>query len=134
MLYAPMPGDIDATCAPDLVMLLYIIQKTCQGGGAARFADQPAMQSDRHHSWRLGTFCVELVEGVFQVVEKLGTSVETLGRGEAHIVHVQGVWDNELWVVELCIPIGEVIGVRVSVVDKTVVLSDKSMGIRAGAA
>src|SRR5210317_1201253 len=67
----PVARDIDAAAYPHGVVLLHVIEKVLQRAEAARPADQPAMQPDRHHFWRVLALGVEHVEAVAQVVKEL---------------------------------------------------------------
>ena len=46
MVFVPMSSNIDATAEPDVIMLVYIINKFFQRGGASGSTNQPAVQSD----------------------------------------------------------------------------------------
>src|ERR1041384_2875476 len=83
-------------------------------------------------------FLVEDVEGVLEIGEELIARVEPLGRGEAHVVRVQRIRDDELRLAAL-VPVPrvvprQVVAVVVGVVDEAAVLRHELARIRAGAA
>ena len=92
------------------------------------------MQPDRHHARRCFTLGIEHVKAVFKILVKLFATVEALGAGEAHIVHVQCVWNDQVGFAIIRIPVRQVITVIIRVIQKTACFDDQAPGIGAGAA
>ena len=68
MMFVPMSGDVDPACKPDAIVAFRVVDETAKCLNAARPADQPAVEPNRHHlrSTRLA-FGIERIETVFQV-------------------------------------------------------------------
>ena len=94
------------------------------------------MQADGEHFRGGGAFFVEHVEGVLQVLEELLAAVEALDLGEAHVVGVQGVGDDQVRLAGRVVrfPVGQVVVVGVAVVEEAAFLHHQPAGVRAGAA
>ncbi len=68
------------------------------------------MQADGHHLRRTRfALGIERVEAVLQIGIELVAGIETLRRGEAHVVGVERIRDDQLRLM----PIGQIIGVAV---------------------
>ena len=74
---------------------------------------------------------VERVEGVPQVREELVAAVEALVAPELHVVVVQGVGHDQVRPAALDDPVGQVVVVRVGVVEKAALLDHEAPGVRA---
>src|SRR5689334_17875876 len=136
MVLQPVACDVDAPRDPDL-LAAHVLEKALERGEPSRTADEPAVQADRHHARRAVAFLVEDVEGILEIGEELVARVEPLGRGEAHVVRVQGIRDDELRPAAL-VPVTsvvprQVVAVVVGVVDEAAVLHHELARIRAGA-
>src|SRR5690554_2551521 len=139
MMLHPVPGNIDAPCHPHTVMGLDMIKKTLQRAEAAGAAKQPAVHPHREHLGRLLAFGIEHIEGIAQISKEMLGSVEALGRGEAHIVAIQGVRHDQVVMFDpLAIgrtgPERQVITVVVAVVEKAAFVEHQPPGIGAVAA
>ena len=60
MPVAPVPCDVDAACNPDTLLLLKVIEESCQRRGPARPTGKAAMQAHGHHA---AAFVMQYVEG-----------------------------------------------------------------------
>src|SRR5450830_1241397 len=96
MLRAPVIGNVDAAANPYALMRLDVVEEALQRDEAAGAAEQTAMHADRQHLGRFFAFLVEHVEAVFQVLEELFAGVETLWRGEAHVVAVERIGHHQM--------------------------------------
>ncbi len=97
MVLLPVAGDVDAARQPHLVVALDVVDEALQRRHTPGTADQAAMQADRHHLGLAGlALGVERVEGVLQVGEELLAFGEAGLDGEAHVVGVERVGDDEL--------------------------------------
>src|SRR5471032_2909549 len=96
MMLAPVPRDINPPRHPYTIILLDVIEETLQRTEASRAAQQPAMHADGQHFRRFAAFFVKYVERVAQVSEKLLGRVETLRRGETHVIGVERVRHDQL--------------------------------------
>ncbi len=84
------------------------------------------MQADRHHFRRAGpAFGEKDVEGIAQIDEKLIAGIETLGRGETHVVGVERIGDDKLFTVAAIVPIGQIVGIGIGCVDETAFFGDQ---------
>src|ERR1044071_4906986 len=143
MVLQPVASDVDAPRDPDL-LAAHVLEKAFERSKPPGAADEPAVQADRHHARRAVAFLVEDVEGVLEIGEELIARVEPLGRGEAHVVRVQRIRDDELRLAALVpvprvVPrqvVAVVVGVRdeAGVVAEAAVLRHELARIRAGAA
>src|SRR3954462_15811099 len=129
----PVARDIDAARNPDLFRA-HVANELLHGGRPARTTRQAAMQTDRHHAAALG---VEDIEAVLEVFEEVVAGVEALCRGEAHVVGIQRIRNDELWLavfsnVARVVP-GQIVVVVVSVVDEAAVLDHELAGVGTGA-
>ncbi|MNH60701.1 hypothetical protein D3C73_125920 [compost metagenome] len=117
-------------------MTFGVFDKAFERSEATRTTDQAAVQTDREHLRRFGTFGVKHVERVFEVFEEVVTLVETLHLGEAHVVGVEGVRDHQMRLAGRVVrfPIRQVIVVGVAVVEETTFFHDQATGVRASAA
>src|SRR5436305_2087840 len=93
MVFQPVAGDVDAARHPDFAFGGKVSQETLEGSNASRAAGQPAMQPDRHHATAFGT---QDVESVLEVLEELLAGIEALRGGEAHVVRVQRIGNDQL--------------------------------------
>ena len=66
----PVAGNIDPGCDPHVIQLLDMIEEATQRRRPARPADEPAMQSDRHHAVSV---MAKYLEAVPQIPFKLFT-------------------------------------------------------------
>ena len=92
-----MAGDVDAARQPHFLMRLDVVNEPLQRRGAARAADQPAMQADIHHARPpRATLFVVRVERIPEIGEELVAGIEALRRRETHVVGVQRVGNDQL--------------------------------------
>ena len=78
------------------------------------------MQADAHHLRAAGlAFGVERVERVLQIGEELVAAVEALGRGEAHVIGVERIRDDQLLLAIMLVPVGQVVRIGVGNVVET---------------
>ena len=81
MLRVPVAGDVDAAGDPDLFVVEDIVDEAGEGSGAARAADQAAVQADVQHLRLAGlAFTIKDVEGILQIGEELIAGIEPLRR------------------------------------------------------
>src|SRR3954463_9272942 len=136
MVLQPVARDVDAAGDPDL-LAAHILEKALERGESPGPADEPAVQADRHHPRHALAFFVENVEGILEVGEELVARVESLGRGETHVVRVQRIGHHELglaaFVPEPRVVPGKVGVVVVGIVDEPALLADELARVRAGA-
>ena len=88
----PEARDVDTPGDPCLLSP-HGLEEALERGEAARAPDEPAVQSYGHHAVLFG---VEHVEGVLQIVEEVLPGIESLRGGEAHVVRIERVGDDEL--------------------------------------
>src|SRR5271163_199516 len=124
----PVPGDIDAAANPDVLALQHVIEKALQGVDPSGASGQAAVQPDGEHLWLIEPIRVPLpikrVERRGEIVEELRARIEALGGGKAHIVGIEGVWDDEMrYYLPIAAradrhfgPIRQIVGVRIRVV------------------
>ena len=62
----PVAGDVDAPRHPDPLMRRDVIEEARERRGAARAADEAAMEADRHHLRRGLALRIERVELSFR--------------------------------------------------------------------
>src|ERR1700730_17634677 len=101
-----MLGDLVASADPDPVVAQGVINETGKRGGASRLAGETAVQSDRHHLWRLLALAVKRVEIVAQRDEEILGLTPAQPTRQAHIVVVERVRDDEMWPAVIVRPIG----------------------------
>jgi len=96
----PVPGDINAPADPYTRVSEDVVEKALEAGNSAWPADEPGVQSDRQHLWRVEprgvTLPIQRVERIAQIVEELCAGVEPLLRREAHVIAVERVRDHEV--------------------------------------
>ena len=137
----PVPGDVDAPADPHALVSADIVEKPLQRGDAARPAAQPGMQADGQHLRRVESrriaFAIQRVEGVLQVVEELRAGIKALRCGEAHVVAVEGIGNDEVRRrarARRPNPVRQVVGVGIRIVKKAAVLDHEAPRIGAVAA
>ncbi len=132
----PVTGDVHPAAEPHLLVTLDVFEEALERGQARRAADQAAVQAYGKHLRRFGTFGVEHIEGVLQVLEEVVALVEALHLGKAHVVGVQGVGDHQVRLAGGVVgfPIGQVVVVGVAVIEEAAFLHHQAPGVRAGAA
>jgi len=91
----PMPGDIDTSTHPHLVMSRHMIEEKLQPAQPGRPAHDAAMQTNVEQLRAISALGVQHIECIFQIGEKLLAVVETLGSGEAHVVGIEGVGNHQ---------------------------------------
>mmetsp|Transcript_16133 Transcript_16133/g.40685 ORF Transcript_16133/g.40685 Transcript_16133/m.40685 type:complete len:322 (-) Transcript_16133:24-989(-) len=116
---------------PHLLVALDIVEKLGKPQRPPRPPHDAAVQPNRHHLGCRGPLCVQHVKGVFKVGEE-PLALERLG--EAHVVAVERVGDDEEGPPEGEVPVGEVIGVAVRVVQEAAFLGHEAEGVGAGLA
>ena len=110
---APVGGDLGAGGEPGVAAGVDVVEEAGEAGGAAGAAGEAAVQADRHHLRRAGgAFGPEGVEAVAQVGEEVLAGLERAG-GEAHVVGLERVGDDQLLAVAVLAPVGEVVVVGV---------------------
>jgi len=114
----PVSCDVETSRDPDAIVLADIVEKTRQRGSAAGTADETAMQADRHHLRPIVALGVERVETVLEIGEELFAAIETLRRGEAHVVGVERVGHEQLLAFSVIVPIGQFVGIDVGRIEK----------------
>src|SRR5215469_3732064 len=96
----PVLGDIDAPAHPNTLALERVVEKAFEACNAARPPDEPGMQADRQHLWRIKSrgvsLAIQRVECIAQVVEKLRAGIEPLHGRKAHVVAVERVGHHEV--------------------------------------
>src|SRR5689334_2405687 len=110
-----MAGDIDAARQPDTLVLQDVIEETGKRLGAARPPGKAAMKADRHHLGRAAAaLFIEAIEAILEVGEELVAAVEALRGGEAHVVGIERIGNDEMpaavWAAD---PVWQVVGIAV---------------------
>src|ERR1700712_2340885 len=96
MMLAPVPRDIDASRDPDAIILFDVIKKALQRAESARSSEQAAMHANGEHLGCIAALFVEDIERIAQVREERVRRFETLWRGEAHVVGIERVRNDQL--------------------------------------
>ena len=131
----PVFGDVDAARDPDLVVAFHVIDEALQRRGTAGTADQTAVEADIEHFRAAGlALGVEHVEGVAQIGEELVAGVEALRGGEAHVVAVERVGDDELVPAVHLDPVGQVVRIGVGNIVEAALGNGKRHRVHRGAA
>jgi hypothetical protein len=112
-----------------------VVEEAGERRGPARAAGEAAVQADRHHL-RLpgGAFGIEHVEAVLEIGEELVAGVEALVGGEAHVVGVERVGDDEVRAVGAVDPVGQVVGVGIGGILEAAFGHDERRGVFRAAA
>ncbi len=129
----PVSGYVDAAAPPDIIEGPGITNKTFHCSEASGPARQAAMQPHRHHARSSRTFRVEHIKTVFQVLVKLLAAVETLGRGEAHVIHIQCVGDDQVGAAVTGVPPRQIVVVIICIVEETTFFNDQPACVGAAA-
>src|SRR4029079_17709604 len=142
----PMARDIDAAADPDLLEAERVVAEAFQSGDSRRAADDARVPADHPPLWHIHpariAFAVQHVERILEVIEELRAAVEALHRGKAHVVAVERVGHDEVRhalhdAVALDLyfaPVGQVVRVRIGVVDETAMFDDETARVRTVAA
>src|SRR5690606_27960173 len=94
---APVGGDLAAGRQPDAIVALHVVDEALESRGATGTAYEAAVQANSHHARPAGlAFAIERVEAVLQVGEELVAVGEPGGDGEAHVVGLERVGDDQL--------------------------------------
>jgi hypothetical protein len=126
----PVAGDVDPAREPDALMAGGVVDEAPERHDPAGPADQAAVEAHGHHPPAFG---IERVEAVAQIGLELVARVEALGRGEAHVVGVERVGDDELVAPARPDPVGQVVGVAVGDVVEAALLGDEADGVHRAA-
>ena len=118
-MYSPMVGDVKAATEPYPFVALYIIEEAGQGCRASGTPDEATVQTDRHHFGSGFTLGIEDVEAILQVGEKLIAAIKPLVGGESHVVGVQRIRNDQVWLTVISHPIGQIVGIAIGVVEKS---------------
>lgn len=127
----PVVSDIDSAANPDIFKALHVVQEPGEGGGATGASGEAAVEADAHHFGSGFAFVVQHVEGVAEVGEELVAAVEPLVGGEAHIVVVEGVGDDEVGAIVVVDPVGQVIGIAIGIVEEAPFFDDEAARVGA---
>ena len=71
------------------------------------------MQAYGQHFWTAGSFGVEDVEGVFEVLVELSAGIEPGNGRKSHVIGVQGVGHYQVIDAVYFDPVREIVGVRI---------------------
>src|SRR5450631_2897753 len=98
----PMPGDFDAAANPHAFMAADIVEKALERCDPAGSAAEPRVQSNGQHLGLVEPrgipFSIEGIEGILQVIEELRPGIESLHCSKAHVVAVERVGYDEMWI------------------------------------
>src|SRR5580704_2583431 len=117
MRFCPMVRDVEPPRDPDAAESGYVVEKALQPSCSGGMADQPHVQSDRHHFRMRAALLVQHVERVF--VER-----EIVVRGGERSVRVfriivdQGIGNDEMWFARDNLPIWQLVVVGVRVIEE----------------
>ena len=89
------------------------------------------MQPHGHHPGAHRPLGVQHVEGVAEVGEELVGGVEPLRGREPHVVRVQGVGHDEVRASVFGVPVGQLVGVGIGVVEESPLLHHEAPGVGA---
>ena len=64
VVLGPMASDIHTSRYPDTIMGFYVIEESLQGPKAPRPANQPTVETNGQHFWRVLTLGLKHVEGI----------------------------------------------------------------------
>ena len=92
----PVSGDLLPRAQPDLVMRLHVIQEALQRPESSGPAYQSAVEANIQKLGLRFTLGIQHIKGVAKVGEELVAAVEALCSGEAHVVAVQRVGDDQV--------------------------------------
>ena len=133
--FGPVLGDVDAAGEPDIGVGLGVVEEAFQARDFAGAADQAAVQADgEHFGLACLAFGIEGVEAVFQVLEELLAFDVAGGGGEAHVVRLQRVGDDQLVAVWQFHPVGQVVIVGVGQPLERAGFRGEAEGVDGGAA
>lgn len=65
-----MPGNVEAAADPNAIVILDVIQKALQRRDAPWPTEKSAVHPDAHHARRLGTFGVQHIKRIFEILKK----------------------------------------------------------------
>ena len=91
------------------------------------------MQPYAHHFGSGFALRIEQIEGISQIGKKLVARVKPLSRSKSHIVVVERVWNHQMRLAVVIVPVGEIIGVAIGVIEKPTLLDHKLSGMNTGA-
>ena len=91
-----MTRNLIPSANPDVLDALGVVQEPVQGRSPCGAATDAGVEADGHQLWGGFAFFVEVVEGVFEVVEKVVAVGESGGGDVAEVVAVQGVGDHQM--------------------------------------
>lgn len=117
----PVTGNIDALGNPHFLLGLHIVNELCQAQGTARPAYKTIVETNRHHFGQtVFAFFKKAIKAISQILMEVFASVESLGRGKAHIIGIKGVEDDQVLAASLFFqPSGQVIGTIVGGIKKS---------------
>ena len=117
-----------------MVMRHDMVKKPDKASEAGRAANQPAMQADRHHFRGGFPLLIQHIKRVSQVACKLITIVESLRRRKPHVIRIQRVGNDQMWLCHLGGPERQIIRVIIGVIEKATLLGDEITRVLAGSA
>src|SRR5262245_25577596 len=117
MVGDPVSGDVDAPGEPDALVAGDVVERTLQAGGSRWMADQAQVQPERHHLGLRSALAVEDVEAVpdERVVVRGG---EEAAAAKLGVVGGQAVGHHQMRAIVHAHPVGELVVVRVGVVEE----------------
>src|SRR6516162_1189905 len=114
----PVTRNLDTRGDPNPLSPCDIIEKSFERRRAAGSPGQTTMQTDRHHAGTAVALAIEHIKGVLQIGKELVAGVEPLRGGEPHVVRVESVGYDQLRLAGAGVPIRQIVGIAVSVVNK----------------
>ena len=121
----PVSRDVRPRGNPDIVAREDVLEEAHESRGAPGLADDPAVQPDRQHPAALGS---QLLQRVDQVLGEIPRGDEPVREQELEVVCVERVRDDEVRVPSDVHPVGELVRIRVGVVEKAALLDDETAG------
>ena len=126
--FAPVAGDIDSACHPNLVVALHIIEKFFERERTARPTDEAAVKTYIHQlRCAFCTLAIEIIEIVFEVGVEMLARVETLRRGKAHIIRIKRIGNDEMRTLRAMNPIRKIIRISVGRIEKAALLHHQDL-------
>src|SRR5215510_7342376 len=132
MIGDPVTSDVDAPGEPDALVAGDVVERALEAGGARRMPDQPQVQAERHHLGLRAALTVEDIEAVLdeRVVVVRG---EEAAAAELGVVGREAIRHDQVRAIVHAHPVGELVVVRVGVVEEAAFLDQQPTRVDAGA-
>src|SRR5262249_53990837 len=123
----PVLGDRGPVAEPHALVPLDMLEQARQRSNPAGATDDAAVKANAHHAWSaFDSQAIEPVERITAVAEELLAGAEIAAALQAAVVVVEAIGDHQVSLARNLRPVGEIVVVRVAVIEKAAALEEEA--------